>query len=58
MGPVEALHMAMAKEIDSKDTYTKLLSAHPSLKDTFLFLINEEEKHMRLIEQKIIELTR
>lgn len=58
MVPVEALKLALSQESEAIGSYQKLLSEHPSLKDTFYFLIGEEQKHKKLIEQKIIELTR
>jgi rubrerythrin len=58
MGPVEALKIAMAKEKASIDLYNKLSIEHSSLKELFTFLINEEQKHKKLIEDKIAEATR
>lgn len=58
MGPVDALKFALTKELGSLELYKKLNTEHPSLKDIFLFLINEEEKHKQLIEKKIQELTK
>lgn len=53
MGPVEALKLALSKEMQSIKLYNNLILKHPTLKDTFLFLLNEEEKHKQLIEKKI-----
>ncbi len=58
MGPVEALKLALSKEEESIKLYDKLNLEHPGLKDIFLFLVNEEEKHKQLIENKIYEATR
>ena len=58
MGPVDALTLALAKEIESIEMYTKISNDHPSLNETLLFLIGEEQKHKKLIEKKIYELTR
>lgn len=58
MGPVEALKIALAKEEGSIAVYQKFSIEHQELRDTFLFLINEEEKHKKLIENKIVELTK
>ena len=57
MGPVEALEFAVNKEAEAVELYRKFYIAHPQLKDTFSFLINEEEKHKKLLERKIRELT-
>ena len=58
MGPVDALKIALSKEEGSIALYKKFSIEHQELKDTFYFLINEEEKHKKLIEQKIVELTK
>lgn len=58
MGPVDALKLALSKETASIALYNQLNSEHPTLKELFLFLINEEEKHKKLIENKIQEITR
>jgi len=58
MGPVDALTLALAKEIESIELYTKILNEHPSLNEELVFLINEEQKHKKIIEKKIYELTR
>jgi hypothetical protein len=31
---------------------------HPAIKDLFLSLLNEEEKHKKLIEDKLVDLTK
>lgn len=53
MTPVEALKLALTKENASIEFYNKLNLKHPSLKELFSFLVNEEEKHKLLIERKI-----
>jgi rubrerythrin len=58
MGPIEALRLALSREKDSIKLYNKIYLEHKGLQETFLFLINEEEKHRQLIEKKIAELTR
>ncbi len=58
MGPVEALELALQKEVQSIGLYQKFSADYPAAKDTFLFLLGEEEKHKLLIEKKIIELRR
>lgn len=55
---IEALKLALSKEQNSVKVYKKLLAEHPVLKDLFYFLLNEEEKHVVMIEKKIAELYR
>jgi len=55
---IEALQLALSREESAIATYQKLLIGHPSLKDLFYLLINEEQKHKALIEEKIAELTK
>jgi rubrerythrin len=57
MIPLEALKLALSKEQESIKLYNRLNLEHPGLKELFLFLINEEEKHKQLIEKKIVEIT-
>lgn len=52
----EALKLALSKEQEAVVAYKKLLAEHPGLKDLFYFLLNEEEKHVSMIEKKIVEL--
>jgi rubrerythrin len=56
MGPAEALELALSKEKDSISLYEKFYNDFPAAKDTFLFLLNEEQKHRQIIEKKIVEL--
>jgi len=58
MGPVDALKLALSKEVASIELYNKLNLKHPGLQELFSFLIIEEERHKRLIEKKILEMTR
>ncbi|MFA5089991.1 MAG: hypothetical protein WC510_03005 [Candidatus Omnitrophota bacterium] len=53
---LEALELALSKEQDAVGTYKKLLVEHPALKELFYFLLNEEQKHVAMIEKKIAEL--
>ncbi len=57
MGPVEALKLALSKEIEAIGIYEKLSIDAPAAKDVLLFLANEEQRHKKLIEQKIKDLT-
>jgi rubrerythrin len=58
MVEIEALKLALSKEQDAVVAYRKLLAEHPGLKDLLYFLLNEEEKHVVMIEKKIAELYR
>ena len=57
MSPVEALKLALSKEIEAMELYQRLSIEHQSLKDIFYFLVAEEQKHKKLIEKKVVELT-
>jgi len=56
MTPIEALELALNKEIQARDTYIKLSIEHSAIKELFLFLAEEEGKHRQMIEKKITEL--
>jgi rubrerythrin len=56
MGPVEALRVSLQRENESIGLYGDFLNKFPEAKETFYFLLNEEQKHKKLIEQKIAEL--
>lgn len=58
MGPVEALRLAMSKEEEAMRMYDKLSVEHLSVKDIFIFLSGEEQKHKKLLGKKIVELTK
>ena len=55
---VEALKLALEKENSSIDLYTKLGNKHAEIKELTLFLLNEEQKHRKMIEEKIAEVTK
>lgn len=55
MGPVEALELAKLKEIEAAEMYQKMSIQFPEIKDTLMSLKIEEEKHRKLIEEKIVE---
>lgn len=54
---IEALELALAKEMASIKLYKRYAIDYPTVRDTFLFLQDEEQKHQRLIEKKIRELS-
>lgn len=56
MDMLEALKLALSKEESSVKLYKKLLVGHPALKDLLYFLLNEEEKHSKMIKEKIAQL--
>jgi len=56
MGPIEALGLALTKEIEAIKIYEVFSSKYPETKEIFNFLKNEEEKHKQLIEKRIVEL--
>lgn len=56
MGPIEALELALTKEIEAVNMYGKFCLQFPSAKETFEFLKGEEEKHKLLLEKRISEL--
>ncbi len=58
MTPVEALEVALEKEKTSIALYQDLIVKHPVIKDLLYSLLIEEQKHKKLIEERIIELTR
>ena len=58
MTPVEALELALTKEQNAIDLYERLMLKCASIKDLLQFLANEEQKHKKLIQDKIQELTR
>jgi len=58
MGPVDALKIALSKENASIELYTRLSLKHQAIKDLLEFLVNEEERHRKMIEDKINEMTR
>jgi rubrerythrin len=57
MIPLEALELALSKEKASVKLYRRLALEHSSIGDLLGSLINEEEKHVKMIEEKIRELT-
>jgi rubrerythrin len=58
MIPIEALKLALGEEIKAIALYQQLGVEHPSLQEVFSFLIDEEQKHKKMLENKITELTK
>ena len=55
---VEVLKLALAKEELAIKAYQEMLISYPALQDLLSFLVTEEQKHKKLIENKIVELSR
>ena len=58
MTPVEALRLALQKEEASIELYRDLSVKHPAIKDLLSSLLDEEFKHKKMIEEKIVQLTK
>jgi rubrerythrin len=58
MTPVEALKLALSKEVETAELYLKFSAEYIVARDTFVFLAGEEQKHKALIEKRIAELTK
>jgi rubrerythrin len=58
MTDVEVLRLASSEESKAIKLYQGMLADQPHLKDILLILINEEQKHKKIIEKKISELIR
>jgi rubrerythrin len=58
MSAVEALKLALSKEINSIKLYQDLSNKHPEIRELLSFLLTEEEKHKKMLEGKIYELTK
>ena len=57
MVEIEVLKLALAKEEVSIQEYQEMLINHPALGEILSFLLTEEQKHKKLIEKKIAELS-
>ncbi len=57
MTSVEALKIALEIENNGIKLYTEMESKLPEISELLLFLINQEEKHKKLIEEKIAAIT-
>lgn len=58
MTSAEALEMALLREKASIKLYEDLSNTLPEIRDLLLFLLNEEYKHKKMIEEKIAEMTK
>jgi len=57
MVEVEALKLALAKEEAAIKAYQEMLISYPALGELLSFLVTEEQKHKKLIEKKIVDLS-
>ena len=58
MGPVEALQMALSKEEEALALYRRMALEHAAVTDIFNVLVVEEEKHRKMIQERIAAITR
>ena len=58
MGPVEALKLALSKEVEAAKMYGKFAQDYPAAREIFLFLESQENNHEQMIQKKIEELTK
>jgi rubrerythrin len=58
MTPIEVLELALTKEQSAIDFYGRLSRQHQDLKELLALLLNEEQKHKKMIQDKIREFTR
>ncbi len=57
MTEMEVLKLALTKEESAIKGYQEMLISYPSLTELLSFLVTEEQKHKKLIENKITELS-
>jgi len=58
MTTIEALEIALSKEELSIELYKSMLNKYAEIKELVNFLLNEEYRHHKLIEDKMAELKR
>ena len=58
MTPVEVLKLALSKEEQAIKFYQDLSTKHPAIQELLSFLTTEEQKHKKMLEEKISELTK
>jgi len=56
MTHIEALQMALKKEEDAIEQYGDMAMKFPEIRQLCTDLQNEEHKHRKMIEKKIVEL--
>jgi len=58
MEQIEALKMALSREIESEQLYKDMSVKYPESKEVFTLLMNEERKHQQLIQGLVDSLMR
>ena len=58
MDEVQVLKTALKKEEDSIQFYQDMVSKFPALNELLNFLLTEEQKHVKMIGKKILEVTK
>ena len=58
MTTIEALAIARTKEEGSIDLYKSMLDRYKEIGELVTFLLNEEYKHLKLIDDTIVQLKR
>jgi rubrerythrin len=54
---IEVLKLALAKEEAAIKAYQEMLISYPALGELLSLLVTEEQKHKKLIEKKIADLS-
>jgi rubrerythrin len=57
MTPLEILKIALARERSSVEMYRRIINEHGSIRELGEQLLVEEEKHIKMIQKKIDELS-
>lgn len=52
----EALEFALSREIEAERMYKEFSDKYPEVRDTFLFLMDQETNHRNLLENMIREI--
>lgn len=58
MTTIEALEIALRQEEASIELYKDMINKYKEVGELATFLLNEEFKHHKLIEDKIVEITK
>jgi rubrerythrin len=55
MSPIEIIQLALGREKDAVRDYTEFAKTaeEPSIREMFLFLAEEEKKHVKLLQEEI-----
>ena len=55
MAPLEALEIALSKEIEAAEFYQKMAIQHSEIRELFTTLASVEQKHKQLIEAEMVK---